>query len=67
MVFIEVQSLAGINYVRAGDVIAVQYVDPRKSTVVMGTGTLVQCNEPAKDIAERVEAAVAASRVPAQN
>lgn len=61
MVFIEVKSLGGTNYLRAADVVAVQYVEPRKSTVVLGTGAVIQCVEAAKDIAERVEAAVAAT------
>jgi hypothetical protein len=65
MVFIEVKSLGGINYIRASSVIAVQYVEPKKCTVVMGTGATVQCTEAAKDIADRIEAAVATDPAPA--
>jgi len=65
MVFIEVKSLAGSNYIRASSVIAVQYVEPKKCTLVMGTGVTLQCTEAAKDVADRIEAAVAADAAPA--
>jgi hypothetical protein len=65
MVFIEVKSLAGINYIRASSVVAVQYVDPKKCTVVLGTGVQLQCTEAAKDVADRIEAATAAEAGPA--
>ncbi|MDF2118242.1 hypothetical protein PY365_21945 [Roseiarcaceae bacterium H3SJ34-1] len=60
MVFIEVKSLAGTNYIRAASVVAVQYVEPKKCTVVLGTGVLLQCTEAAKDVADRIEAVIAA-------
>jgi hypothetical protein len=60
MVFIEVKSLAGINYIRASSVVAVQYVEPKKCTVVLGTGVTLQCTEAAKDVVDRLEAAVVA-------
>ena len=64
MVFIEVKSLAGSNYIRASSVIAVQYVEPKKCTLVLGTGVTLQCTEAAKDVADRIEAAVAAEAAP---
>jgi hypothetical protein len=60
MIFIEVKSLAGINYIRASSVVAVQYVEPKKCTVVLGTGVTLQCTEAAKDVVDRLETAVAA-------
>ena len=56
--FIEVRALAGMNYIRAEDVIAVQYVDPQKSTVMLAGGAALACSEPVKQIVSRIEAAL---------
>ncbi len=62
MFFIEVKSLAGVNYIRAADVIAVQFSDPKKCSVMMAGGISIACTEAASDIAARIEAAVAGDR-----
>ena len=60
MQLVEVKSLGGLNFVRAAHVIAVQQVEPTKCSIVMVGGTVVNCAEPARDIAARLEAALAA-------
>jgi hypothetical protein len=57
MQFIPLKALAGFNYVRADQVIAVYSTEPSKCTVAMAGGVTVPCAEPAKDVLERVEAA----------
>lgn len=59
MIFIEVKSLAGISYIRASDVLAVQYNDPQRSTVVLTGGITVPCTEAAKDLVARIETSAA--------
>lgn len=59
MFFIEIRSLAGVNYIRAADVIAVRYTDPTRCSVTMAGGFSIACVESATDIAARIEAAVA--------
>lgn len=60
MIFLEVKALAGQNYVRADDVLAVQGLDPKRCAVVMRGGVTVPCSEPAADVVARLEAALAA-------
>jgi hypothetical protein len=60
MQLVEVKSLGGVNFVRAAHVIAVQQVEQTKCLIVMVGGTIVNCAEPARDIAARIEAALAA-------
>lgn len=59
MVFIQVKSLAGVNFIRASEVIGVTFSDPQRSTVLMVGGVTIACTEPATAIAARIEAAVA--------
>jgi ATP:corrinoid adenosyltransferase len=56
MIFIEVKSLAGMNYIRAADVLAVQYNDPQRCTVILTGGVMVPCSEAAKELTARLEA-----------
>ncbi len=63
MLFIEVRSLAGINFIRASDVIAVQYSDREKCAIVLSGGVTLQCTESASAVAARVAAAVGATHV----
>ena len=58
MYFVEVKSLAGVNYIRAADVIAVQFSDPNRCSVMMAGGISLACTEPAAVIAARVEVAI---------
>ena len=59
--FVEVRTLSGASYVRAPDVIAVQYVDAQKSMVLMAGGTNLSCAEPAKLVMARIEAALSST------
>ncbi len=58
MIFIELKSMAGVNYVRATDVIAVQYTDPTRCSVMLQGGVGIQCAESARSVVEKIEAAV---------
>lgn len=58
MVMVAVKALGGTNYVRAEDVIAVQTTPTGGAIVVMTGGVNVQSNEPAKDVASRIEEAL---------
>ncbi len=60
MQFIQIKALAGANYVRADQVIAVYATEPGKCTIAMAGGVTVPCSEPAKDVIERVEKATRA-------
>lgn len=55
MIFIEVKALAGSNFIRAKDVIAVQQTSPDKCAVMMAGGVTIPCSEPTKDIVGRLE------------
>jgi hypothetical protein len=62
MQFIQIKALAGSNFVRADQVIAIYATEPGKCTVSMAGGVTVPCSEPAKDVMERVEAATRAKQ-----
>jgi len=62
MQFIQIKALAGHNFVRADQVIAVYATEPGKCTIAMAGGVTVPCSEPAKDVIERVEAAARAKQ-----
>ena len=55
--FIPVKALAGFNYVRADQVIAISANDQAKCLVLMSGGVTVPCSEPAKDVVAKLEAA----------
>ncbi len=59
MRLIEVKSLAGTNYVKADQVIAVQTTPTGTCTIVMDGGTIVQSSEQTSVVAARIEAALA--------
>ena len=64
MIFIQVKALAGPNFVRANDVLAVQYTDREKCTIVLAGGVTLPCTEAATEIVARIEAAAAALAAP---
>jgi hypothetical protein len=64
MVFIEVKSLAGVNFIRASDVIAVQFVDRDKCSVILSGGVSLPCVEPASVVADRITVAVGGGNTP---
>jgi hypothetical protein len=57
MEFIQLKALAGFNYVRADQVIAVSATEPSKCNVVMVGGVIIPCAEPVKDVLERLQGA----------
>ena len=65
MIFIEVKSLAGVNFIRATDVIAVQFTDREKCNVVLTGGISLPCTEPASAVAARVTVAMGGAQVEA--
>lgn len=56
--FIELRTMAGASYVRAQDVLAVQFVDHNKSMLMLTGGSTLSCSEPAKDVVARLDAAL---------
>ena len=54
--FVAVKALAGFNYVRVDQVIAVHATEQTKCVVLMTGGVTVPCSEPAKDVVARLEA-----------
>ncbi len=54
---VALKALAGLNYVRVDQVIAISATDPTKCVVVMTGGINVPCSEPAKDVIAKLEAA----------
>jgi hypothetical protein len=62
--FITVKTLAGFNYVRADQVMAVATAEQTKCNIYMTGGVTVPCAEAAKDIVERINAATGATAVP---
>ena len=64
MYFIEVRSLAGMNFIRAADILAVQYADREKCTVVLTGGVTIACTESASAVAARVTEAMRGDAIP---
>ena len=58
MHFIQVKALAGFNFIRASDVVAVQYTDRDRCTVVIAGGVSLACVEAASSVAARIEEAI---------
>jgi hypothetical protein len=54
---VAVKALAGYNYVRVDQVIAISANDPTKCNVIMSGGITIPCSEPAKDVLAKLEAA----------
>ncbi len=57
-VFIELRALGGTHFIRASEVIAVQYNEPQKATVLMAGGGSISCSEPASQVKARIDAAL---------
>jgi hypothetical protein len=54
---IPLKALAGFNYVRVDQVIAIGATDPTKCNVYMAGGISIPCSEPAKDVIAKLQAA----------
>jgi hypothetical protein len=60
MFFIETKALGGVNFIRADFVTAVSSNDSSKCNVfVQGAGNSIPCVEPARDVVEKLERALA--------
>jgi hypothetical protein len=58
MRLLALKALAGFNYVRVDQVIAITATDPTKCTVYLAGGVSVPCSEPAKDVIVKLGAPV---------
>jgi hypothetical protein len=56
MIFIQVKAMAGVNYIRAAEILAVQYTDREKCVVMLTGGVTIPCYESAAAVVERIEA-----------
>ena len=56
--FVEVKGLAGVSYVRADALLAIQYVDPQRCNVIVAGGASLPCSAPAKDVVAKVRTAL---------
>ena len=54
---VALKALAGFNYVRIDQVIAIGATDPTKCNVYMAGGISIPCSEPAKDVIAKLQAA----------
>ena len=54
---VPLKALAGFNYVRVDQVIAIGATDPTKCNVYMAGGISIPCSEPAKDVIAKLQAA----------
>ena len=55
--FVAVKALAGFNYVRADQVVALAASEAGKCSIYLAGGVTVPCSEPAKDVIARLDAA----------
>ena len=55
MIYIQVKAMAGVNYVRARDVLAVQHTDRDKCSIMLTGGVTMACYEAAATVVERIE------------
>lgn len=62
MIFVQAKALAGPLYIRAENVLAVQYGDREKCTIFMMGGAALPCTEAATGIVERIEAALSGNK-----
>ena len=63
---VPVKALAGFNYVRPDQVIAISATDPTRCNVYMTGGVTIPCSEPAKDVIAKLEAATKTADTPSE-
>ena len=63
---VPLKALAGFNYVRPDQVIAISATDPTRCNVYMTGGVTIPCSEPAKDVIAKLEAATKAVETPSE-
>jgi hypothetical protein len=56
---VAVKALAGFNYVRADQVMAISATEPTRCTIYIAGGVAIPASEPAKDVIAKLEAAEA--------
>jgi|GEM_PF-6193199 len=67
MNLVEIKALSGASFVRAELVVAIQQAESTRCTLIMQGGTVVSCTESVRDVAARIEAALAAAAHEAQS
>ena len=55
--FLAVKALAGFNYVRPDQVVAIAASDPTRCSIYLTGGVTIPSTEPAKDVMAKLEAA----------
>lgn len=55
--FVAVKALAGFNYVRSDQVVAIAASEPTKCSIYLAGGVTIPCSEPAKDVIAKLAAA----------
>jgi hypothetical protein len=56
---VAVKAMAGINYIRADQVMAIAMSEPTKCTIYLAGGVTIPCSEAAKDVIAKLQAATA--------
>jgi hypothetical protein len=64
---VPLKALAGFNYVRVDQVVAISATEPAKCNVFLAGGVTIPCSEPAKDVIVKLEAAARAAEPAAQS
>ena len=54
---VALKALAGFNYVRADQVVAIAAIETSKCNVYLTGGVVIPCAEPAKEVIAKLEAA----------
>ena len=55
MLFIQVKAMGGMNYLRAQDIMGVQFTEREKCSILMAGGVTVPCYEAASVVVARIE------------
>lgn len=53
---VALKALAGFNYVRVDQVVAIRATDPAKCDVFLAGGVVIPCSEPAAEVIAKLEA-----------
>jgi len=64
---VAVKALAGFNYVRPDEVVAIGATDPTRCTIYLAGGVAIPASEPAKDVIAKLQASDSAPDVPQEN
>lgn len=57
MNLVAVKALAGFNYIRADQVVAIAASEPGKCVIYLFGGAMIPCSEPVKEVIAKLEAA----------